>query len=297
VRRASHRDPILWFYTPMALPVVRNVARSLTVYDCMDELSNFMHAPPELAQLEEELMSKAEVMFTGGMSLYEAKRSRHPNVHGVPSSVDVPFFARARESLTDPADQADIPHPRIGYYGVIDERIDLELLAHIADARPDWQLVMVGPVVKIAPASLPRRQNIHYLGGKQYDELPAYVAGWQAAMMPFVLDRSTRFISPTKTPEYLAAGKPVVSTAIHDVVDPYERLSLVRIARSPEQFVAHLAAALKGERLAGDEQRDGFLARCSWDATWQRMAQLMSAALADNRTNPTELTTAMTAAE
>src|SRR5690606_28943889 len=103
---------------------------------------------------------------------------------------------------------------RIGYAGVIDERIDLVLLDQVARARPDYQFVMLGPIAKIDPATLPQRGNIHYLGSKKYADLPRYLAGWDVAMMPFALNDATRFISPTKTPEYLAAGRRVVSTAI-----------------------------------------------------------------------------------
>jgi UDP-galactopyranose mutase len=212
------------------------------------------------------------------MALYQAKRDKHANVHGVPSSVDVSFFSQARLPQPDPEAQAAIARPRIGYCGVIDERIDLDLLREAASARPELQFVMIGPVLKIDPEALPRLPNIHYLGGKDYTELPSYMAGWDVAIMPFALNEATRFISPTKTPEYLAAGKRVVSTAITDVVEPYERLGLVRIGRSTEEFVAQLDAALfdDGSR---DRERDQFLASTSWDQTWQRMQHQIAKAL------------------
>ena len=174
--------PIRWYYTPMMLGFSRGIEASAVVYDCMDELSNFKFAPPELRALEQELMSEADVMFTGGYSLYEAKKGQHPNIHPFPSSVDRPHFAeaRTRDAAMDPEDQAALPHPRLGFYGVVDERMDLGLLAYIADARPDWTLCIVGPVVKIDPADLPQRPNIRYLGGKTYAELPAYLAGSSA---------------------------------------------------------------------------------------------------------------------
>jgi glycosyltransferase involved in cell wall biosynthesis len=272
-------EAIHWYYSPMFVPATRNLSAVLTVYDCMDELSGFKGAPPELALREQDLLARTDVMFTGGMALYEAKRVKHPNVHGVPSSVDVAFFAQARAIEADPEDQAAIPEPRIGYYGVIDERIDLELVDALASARPDWHIVMMGPLAKIDESMLPRRPNIHYLGMKSYAELPSYVAGWDVAFMPFALNDATRFISPTKTPEYLAAGKPVVSTAITDVVEPYERLGLVRVGRSVEDFITHVGRALSGEMLATDAQRDEFLANMSWDATWERMQRQLTAAL------------------
>ena len=182
----------------MMLPFSRHIEPSAVVYDCMDELANFKFAPPELKDLENELFERADAVFTGGYSLYEAKQDRHRNIHPFPSSVDRAHFAQARGTIEDPADQKDIPHPRLGFYGVVDERMDLAMLEQVADLRPDWQLVIVGPVVKISEEDLPRRKNIHYLGGKSYAELPVYLAGWDAAMMPFAINDSTRFISPTK---------------------------------------------------------------------------------------------------
>jgi glycosyltransferase involved in cell wall biosynthesis len=276
-RERQVREPLLWFYTPLMLPLAADLENSLIVYDCMDELSNFLHAPPELIALEQQLLAKADVVFTGGMALYEAKRHKHPNVHGIPSSVDVDFFGRARAAQGEPEDQAAIAHPRVGYCGVIDERIDIELLAHLARERPDISVVMIGPVVKIAPESLPRLPNIHYLGGKPYADLPTYMAGWDAAIMPFALNDATRFISPTKTPEYLAAGKRVVSTAIADVIEPYERLGLVRIARDPSELIEHVDAALRDDG-SSDAARDAFLGSNSWETTWSKMEQLMELA-------------------
>ena len=211
-------------------------------------------------------------------ALYEAKRPLHPHVVGVPSSVDVPFFATARAIRTDPHDQACIPRPRVGYYGVIDERIDLPLLLELARERPDIHFVMIGPLAKIASESLPRAPNIHYLGPKSYAELPSYAAGWDVAFMPFALNDATRFISPTKTPEYLAAGKPVVSSAVRDVVEPDERLGLVRIGRTPHEFLAQIDAAMQGQDRAEEARRDAFLAEISWDRTWNLMRDCMQEA-------------------
>jgi UDP-galactopyranose mutase len=265
---------VAWYYTPMALGFSRHLRPVVTVYDVMDELSLFKFAPPSLLEREAELYRRADVVFTGGRSLYEAKRGRHANVHCFPSSVDARHFASARTAAAEPADQAAIPHPRIGFFGVIDERMDLALVAEIAAARPDWQIVLVGPVVKIDPADLPRRDNLHYLGGKEYAELPSYVGHWDVAIMPWALNDSTRFISPTKTPEYLAAGRPVVSTAVTDVVRTYAGEQLVAIADSAAEFEAAIAAVLAeppSARAAWLARADAFLARNSWDRTWSRM--------------------------
>ena len=268
---------VTWYYTPMMLPFSRHLDPACTVYDAMDELANFKFAPADLLELERELLDRADVVFTGGYSLYESKKQRHGNVHPFPSSVDREHFAIARGAVADPADQSAIGHPRLGFYGVIDERIDLDLIAAVADSRPNWQLVMVGPLAKIGEDDLPRRSNIHYLGSKSYDELPAYLAHWDVALMPFAINAATRFISPTKTPEYLAAGKPVVSTPIRDVKRTYERIAGVRIAGTVEQFIAgceaQLALAEGGDRWLAEV--DGLLSTMSWDITQARMAALI----------------------
>jgi glycosyltransferase involved in cell wall biosynthesis len=273
------RQYVLWYYTPMALDFSRHLEPLAVVYDCMDELSAFKGASPLMKEREAELLRRADLVFTGGQSLYEAKREMHPQVHLFPSSVDAAHFAKARQSLQDPADQAGIAHPRFGFFGVIDERMDLELIDGIAAARPDWQLVMIGPVVKIDPAQLPRRPNIHYLGGKAYQDLPAYIAGWSVALLPFAINDATRFISPTKTPEYLAAGKPIVSTPIRDVVNPYGKLGLVRIAATVEEFTNAIKSALEDDIDEQVKRGDELLAQMSWDLTWRRMAELIGEAV------------------
>src|SRR4051812_11168343 len=246
---------IFWYYTPMALAFSAHLDCDLCVYDNMDELSLFRGASQELIDLESELFRRADVVFTGGMSLYEAKRHRHRNVHGLPSSIDFDHFAKARRLRDpEPSDQIGIPYPRIGFFGVIDERMDIDLVREVAELRPDWQLVMIGPVVKIDPDTLPKRDNIHWLGAKSYADLPRYLSGWDVGLMPIALNESTRFISPTKTPEFLAAGVPVVSTPITDVIRPYGDRGLVEIARTPLEVV------LKAESLLL-RSKDTWLAR------------------------------------
>ncbi|MBC7896242.1 MAG: glycosyltransferase [Cytophagaceae bacterium] len=270
----------LWYYTPQALPFSSHVQAALTVYDCMDELTLFAGARPELRLLERQLLARSSVVFTGGYSLYEAKRRLHSNVHPMPSSVDRAHFCAARTLPRDPLDHAGIPRPRIGYSGVIDERLDLDLIAGIADARPDWHQVFVGPVTKIAPSSLPQRPNIHYLGGRDYAALPDALAAWDVGSMPFALNDATRYISPTKTPEYLAAGLPVVSTPILDVVRSWGADGLAHIAESVETYVAAIQASLAEDASARLAKVDRILAEDSWDITWNRMQAAMSRAVA-----------------
>jgi UDP-galactopyranose mutase len=270
---------ILWYYTPMAWTFSHHLQPVAIVYDCMDELSGFAGAPPGLAETERAVLAAADVVFTGGQSLYESKRHLHPHVHAFPSSVDVPHFARARQATSEPLDQAAIGRPRLGFFGVLDERLDIEVVAAVAAARLDWHFVFIGPVVKVDPALLPKSANIHYLGAKPYAELPGYIAGWDVAWLPFARNKATRFISPTKTPEYLAAGRPVVSTSIRDVVQPYGELGLARIADTPDEIVEAIAAALTEPAAARQAAADAFLAGMSWDSTWQHMWRLLEDAL------------------
>ncbi len=285
---AGDEELVAWHYTPMALPLTERLAPASVVYDCMDELSMFQGAPPELLERETALIARADVMFTGGPSLFRAKRDRHPNVHCFPSSVDAAHFGRARPGRAtrqeEPTDQAPLSRPRLGFYGVIDERLDLEIVQAVADAHPEWHLVFVGPVVKIDSAVLPRRPNIHYLGQRSYEELPAYLAGWDVCLLPFAQNDATRFISPTKTLEYMAAERPIVSTPIADVAQPYG--DLVYLGGSPAEFVAACEAALGAdqvERARHVARMRAILAGTSWDATAGAMEKLMTEALLRHR--------------
>lgn len=280
-------DYVAWFYTPMALDFAAHLKPQAIVFDCMDELSAFKFAPPTLVENEKKLLEKADLVFTGGQSLYEAKKDRHERVFAFPSSIDAAHFNKARKIKSEPADQAEISTPKLGFCGVIDERMDTILLAEMADLRPEWQFVMIGPVVKIAPEDLPRRSNIHYLGSKSYDELPAYLSGWNVALMPFALNESTKFISPTKTPEYLAAGKQVISTAIRDVVRPYGEQNMVYIAQTAEEFVRAAETILeRGNFDAWLVEVDEFLAQNSWDETFARMKNLIDEAVSEKKKSP-----------
>jgi len=284
----SVADPVVWYYTPRALLFSSHLTGACTVYDCMDELSLFAGADPALPVLEAELLARADMVFTGGASLYEAKRNRHANVHCFPSGVDTAHFTPARDQGRvgpEPADQSAIPRPRLGFFGVIDERMDLDLLARLCNLRPGYQIVLVGPTAKIAPEALPSRPNLHRLGPKSYAELPTYIAGWDVALMPFALNDATRFISPTKTPEYLAAGRPVVSTAVTDVTRAYGPECGVLVASGgAERFAAACDEALELAPEAWQPEADRRLAAMSWDRTWARMEALLDAALRPPRT-------------
>lgn len=278
--RHAGQPIVFWYYTAMALTYTAEMTPDLCLYDCMDELSAFRGAPAELTRLEDRLFSLADLVFTGGRSLFEAKRDRHSNVHEFASSIDRNHFGAARRPQAEPADQAPIGGPRIGFFGVVDERMDVELVGEIARLRPDLSFVMLGPVVKIDPATLPKRENLHWLGAKRYEELPAYLAGWDAGFMPFAINESTRYISPTKTPEFLAAGLPVVSTAIRDVVTPYGAAGLVEIATTAESLSDALDRARAGATAEWLARVDRFLAPRSWDRTFADMNALIEQGLA-----------------
>jgi UDP-galactopyranose mutase len=280
---ARRRGPlVLWLYTPAVVDFINLLEPDLVVYDVMDELTAFNFAPPRLREQERELLARADLVFCGGPSLYEGRKGRHPQVHLFPSGVEQAHFARALDDdLPAPDALRALPRPVIGFSGVIDERLDLDLLAKAAVARPNWSWVMVGPVVKIEEEALPRLPNIHYAGKQDYGRLPAYLKAFDVAMMPFARNEATRFISPTKTLEYMAAHKPIVSTPIHDVVGLYG--AVVRIAEGPEAFVAQVEGALaegEGERARRRQQEDELLQRYAWDRIAGDMHALIEQALA-----------------
>jgi glycosyltransferase involved in cell wall biosynthesis len=276
--------PVVWFYTPMALPLLQSFEPSLVVYDCMDELAAFKNAPKQLLQRESALLNIADLCFTGGPSLYQSKRERHSNAHCFSSSVDAKHFRKALDRSNSHPDQEHVPHPRLGFYGVIDERFDTDLIKEVAAARPDWQIVLVGPVVKIAEADLPKAANIHYMGQRTYDELPKFLAGWDVCLLPFALNESTKFISPTKVLEYMAAELPSVSTPITDVKVPYG--DVVAIAETAEQFIAaceRMLDASAEQKAALAERMRAVVAGTSWDKTAASMHELIQTTAPGNK--------------
>jgi glycosyltransferase involved in cell wall biosynthesis len=279
LKNEGYTNPILWMYTPMGLDFVEAIQPELLVYDVMDQLSAFLGAPPQLLQREETLLRRADLVFTGGMSLYRAKLPFNPNTHLFPSGVEIEHFAQATKpgAFERPADLQNIPRPVLGYYGVIDERMDLPLLAHLAQSHPEWQIVMLGPVVKINPKDLPQAPNLHYPGIKSYEELPAYLNHFDVALVPFAMNEATRYLSPTKTLEYMAAHKPVVSTPIHDVIELYGEV--VRVASTPAEFVSQVEAALKEDAKARLPKEDELLAQHTWNSIADRMDELIKTQL------------------
>jgi UDP-galactopyranose mutase len=279
VREESLERCLLWMYTPMALLLIDVFEPEVIIFDCMDELSAFDFAPPQLVERERQLLKRADVVFTGGPSLYRAKQHQHSNIHLFPSSVEAEHFRQALDGLIEPEDQAFLPHPRLGFFGVIDERIDRPLLAHLAASHPEWHIVMIGPIVKVNPAMLPQAPNLHYLGQRSYEALPAYLAGWDVCLQPFACNAATRFISPTKTLEYMAVERPIVSTPITDVKEPYGEI--IYLGDTPEAFVKACERALRSseeERARRGEKMRAVLNKTSWDATAAAMRRLIQEA-------------------
>jgi UDP-galactopyranose mutase len=277
--------PLLWFYSPVMYAFAKHLDSSAVVYDCMDELANFRFAPAGLKELETDLMARADLVLTGGASLYQARKNRHDNLHLFASGVELDHFRRGRAGAEPAADMAALPGKKLGFYGVIDERINLPLLADLARARPDWSIVMVGPLAKIAPHDLPQVHNLHFMGPRPYSELPNCLAAWDVALMPFAISEATRFISPTKTPEYLAAGLPVVSTPIVDVIATYGDIDAVRIAGTPAEFVSACEGAIAMDMPAALPKIDEKLAAMSWDDIFRRINGLVEEAIRRERDN------------
>ena len=281
IRRLQIENHAVWFYTPMALPLIEHFTPKAVVYDCMDELSAFLHAPKELIDREQKLLKLADLVFTGGPSLYRAKKHHHPNVHCFSSSVDAKHYAVARPgSKIEAEDQKNLSKPRLGYFGVIDERVDLQILDQMAKTHPEWEICMVGPVVKIDPASLPKHANLHYFGQRQYADLPSYLAGWDVCLLPFARNESTKFISPTKILEYMASERMIVSTSITDVEEPYGHIAY--LGDTPAGFTAACESAMKvspGERARRVDAMRQVLSKTSWDSTAALMLELIEEAI------------------
>jgi glycosyltransferase involved in cell wall biosynthesis len=268
---------VLWYQTPAALAFTSHLNPLVVIYDAADGAAEVRRGTQ--SSQDAEILRRADVVLTGSSSLYDVARDRHDNVHLVPSAIDAAHFAQARIWQPQPADQAAIPQPRLGFFGVLDERLDFALIDQVAAVRPGWQLIFIGPVLQLSLTDLPQRSNIHYLGLKSYLELPAYLAGWDVAMLPFAVNDATRYSSPTKIPEYLAGGKPVITTPIPDVVNQYGATGLVQIAATPAEFVAAGMRALFMPPASDRSSLDQYLTQTSWDEAWRTIARLIEVEL------------------
>jgi glycosyltransferase involved in cell wall biosynthesis len=272
-------NPVQWFYDPMAVSAFAgHLDEVLTVYDCMDELSKFRCAPPDIIQREAELLARADVVFTGGRKLFESKSRFHDNCHFYGCGVDSAHFGKARESGTKvPEDLAALPKPVLGYFGVVDERMDYDLIDCLAKENPKWSIAMVGPVLKVEAGSLPRRANLHWLGQRAYAELPAICRGLDVCLMPFARNESTEYINPTKALEYMATGRMIVSTDVPDVVSNFG--SVVKIASTPEEFISHCRQAVSQPDAEAIERGLKMASENSWESIVTRLEKHIKQAL------------------
>jgi len=263
--------PIQWFYDPMTIHAFHGqLDEACIVYDCMDELSKFRGAPPAIVEREVRLLEVADVVFTGGRKLWESKKRRNPNCHFYGCGVDLDHFSKARDPQTPlPDDVKNLRGPVLGFFGVVDERMDYELVAKLADADPNWSVVIIGPMIKVDAAALPRRANLHWLGGRDYSQLPAYCKAFQICLMPFALNEATEYINPTKALEYMATGSNIVSTAVPDVVHNFG--SVVKVAHSHDQFIAACKELAQHTDRAAIQRGIEMAKANSWESIVQRL--------------------------
>ncbi len=264
--RGRFTSPIQWFYSPLTAPSFLDGFDAVgTVYDCMDELAQFRFAPPALREREQLLISRSDVVFTGGYQLFQSKSRYHNNVHFYGCGVDAEHYRKARLAETElPNEVVNLPKPIFGYFGVIDERLDYALLTQLAREMPHASIVMVGPFAKVEKQSLPNLPNIHWLGQRSYADLPALVKSFNVCLMPFALNEATQYVNPTKTLEYMAAGKPVVSTAVPDVLHHFT--PIVDVALTADEFVTAVRRAAFSPRADLIEQGIERANRASWDS-------------------------------
>lgn len=275
--RGRYDGAILWFNDPMAVTAYAGqLGERLIVYDCMDELTQFQGAPPALLARELELVRRADVIFCGGRKMRDKRLPLNANTHFYGTGVDCVHFGRAlsAELPVDPTIAA-LPGPVFGYFGVIDERIDYALLAALADAYPEGSVAMVGPVAKVDPAALPRRPNLHWLGGRPYAQLPAIAKGFAVCLMPFALNASTEYINPTKALEYMAAGRPVVSTALDEVRMNF--VGVAHVAKTRAEFIARCGA----EAAAPSRRRVNRGVNLAAENTWEQIAAKLDGHMAE----------------
>lgn len=276
-------NPVQWFYDPMAVTAFAGqMDEQANVYDCMDELSQFKGAPPELVRRERDLLAVADVVFAGGPKMARSKSRFNSNCYSFGCGVDIKHFGKARHGRTRvPADIASMSGPVLGYIGVVDERLDYELLAALADHNPSWNVAIVGPSTKVDPADFPKRSNLHFLGGRDYSQLPAYAKGFDVCMMPFAKNAATEYINPTKALEYMATGRPIVSTDVEDVVLQFS--DVVHIATGHGEFIADCEASLEEPNARRIQSGMRMARNNSWESIVSRLERHVEEVFAQKR--------------
>ncbi|MBN1593755.1 MAG: glycosyltransferase [Candidatus Coatesbacteria bacterium] len=275
--------PVLWFYAPRFAPIIDSLDHAAVVYDIMDEHSAFGFARRETMELERRLLESADVVFAGTNALAERKAEFAPDIKYYPCGVEFDHFSSALGgSLPVPAALSEVEGPVIGYFGAVDDRLDFDMIFAVARAYPEWNFLLAGPWLSSRQRSeLETTGNIILPGLVDYSELPAYLARFDVAILPFVLNKLTLHIHPTKALEYLASRTPVISTAIPDVVKFYS--GIIDIVSTADEFASAVERAL--EKPNEDAIERGFeLARSS---SWENMVENMwadfEAALSKNR--------------
>ena len=263
--------PIGWFYSSDFSPLLRSLHFRKIVYDCMSD-----HEPRPDAD-EPAMLAEADIVFTDSKALFESRIRVHPNVHCFPSSVEHGHFRKALKNIAVPGDIAELKKPVVGYCGVIDGRLDMDLLDKVAEQSPETTFVLIGPLVNMPESKLPKRSNVHYLGMKPYHLLPGYLKGIDIAMIPFDIKGAHKLSGPTETLEYMAAGKPIISTPIWDVVRDYR--NHINIVNNVDEFCAARDAIIKQleSQVYNHEKYNDILHTSSWEDTVKRMEKLIQA--------------------
>ncbi|MBN1916613.1 MAG: glycosyltransferase [Verrucomicrobia bacterium] len=276
IRRLGFERFVLWFYAPMSQYLAGRLGESAVVYDCTDAWERFEKTPPSTIERDRVLTAQADVLFAGTTKVYETRRERNPNCHLFTCAVDFEHFAEVPSGTPD--DLVGIPHPIVGYTGLIDEaRVDCRLIERLAREHPEWSIVLVGPVQDDVLLRALRHPNIHFLGLKSYDELPRYVAAFDAAIVPYRVNAATHHINPTKLLEYMAAGKPVVSTALDEIKSFY--LNRLAIAESHDEFIHSIERVLSNATVLPVESNRTLAATRSWDSVSNAMLGIVEARL------------------
>ncbi len=285
--REGIRRPITWFMIPHLSSVVGELGERFSVYYCIDDYSALPDVNPDVVRaMDEELTRKADLVFVASDTLLDRKCALNPRTRVSPHGVDFEHFARAQDDrLPVPTDVASLPQPVIGFFGLIERWIDLDLVDFLAERRPEWTFVLIGRVA-VPEDQLPRRSNIHFLGKRSYSDLPAYGKMFDAAIIPYRLTRQVLHANPIKLREYLAMGKPIVSVSTPEI-DKYA--DVVEIAHSREEYLAKLDAVLARPPAPEEiRRRMDRVASESWDARLQEVLEVVNEHLAGSaRIEPT----------
>jgi glycosyltransferase involved in cell wall biosynthesis len=268
-RRLGMREFQLWTFLPNVAEYVGTLDEALTIYYCVDEWAGFNYLDgAKVVAAERRLCERADVVFGTARSLVESRRCLNPETYLATHGVDHSLFARALCCTTSvPPDLASLPQPVLGFYGTIQDRIDFELLAHLAERHPEWTIAMLGNV-RVDTSRLARYPNIRFLGSKPYSELPNYCRGFAVGLIPYLLTETTIHANPIKLREYLSAGLPVVSTALPEV--SYYR-DYCQLARDPIEFEQAVAAAVREDTPELRRRRSDAMRRETWE---QKVAEL-----------------------